>query len=388
MTHLAHDVSLGSFLLPFFPELPPGALRSPTLSSLGEGITNATTAALSTLAVYPLALVATRFQVQRNRARHGNWRQKLSELHESKAMAREIYNAKNGLSGLYAGAVEASGKAAVDSLLRILVFAALNRLKSKPLEPRGAAASVSEQAAVGLLAELIIVSLTSPAGTVVTRKQVQGLSHGSNRQTTKAIVSQIYSEKGLKGFWAGYPASLFLSLNLPLTILLHKALNFVMYRSRKPNASVTYLLWILSHAIASSVTYPFSVIRSRQQAAVQDDNESSGLREVLQSEGHGALYSGITVELLRTLTSYAAGAFFKDLVHGTLYRTHYLLSLLFEHRIKVDSITIGIASKDASAWGSVNATAELVADYVEDEAQDWRGLYHWFWIPWRRGNDN
>jgi hypothetical protein len=27
----------------------------------------------------------------------------------------------------------------------------------------------------------------------------------------------------------------------------------------------------------------------------------------------------------------------------------------------------------------VNETAELVGDYVEDEAAEWKSFYHWFW---------
>jgi hypothetical protein len=33
---------------------------------------------------------------------------------------------------------------------------------------------------------------------------------------------------------------------------------------------------------------------------------------------------------------------------------------------------------DVDALGS-NETAELVGDYVEDEAREWKSLYHWFW---------
>lgn len=374
--------------MPSYPSDLPAAWRSPTLSGLGEGITSATTDALSAVAVYPLALLVTRLKIQRKQRQDGVEKSNTHTSNENKnilAVAREIYARENGLRGLYAGAVEAAGKAAVDSLLRFLAYTYLHHLKSRRLDSQGPLSPV-DRIAIGLLADLVTVSLTTPIEAIITRKQVQGLFQ--KRERLSEIVSRIYSERGLKGFWAGYSASLVLRLNLPVTLILSEALKRRISPSRELGTSMTFFLWILGHVTASAITYPFSVIKARAQTAPQD-TKAQTIRKIAKTEGSSALYSGAAAETLRTLTGYGAGALLKDFVHTSLYQTHFLLSLLFERRSKVSGFAaaqaIGLTDRGSPAWGSMNATAELVGDYVEDEAKDWRSLYNWFWDRERRG---
>lgn len=39
----------------------------------------------------------------------------------------------------------------------------------------------------------------------------------------------------------------------------------------------------------------------------------------------------------------------------------------------------GLKVPASSVSDEINETAELVGDYVEDEAAEWKSLYHWFW---------
>ena len=329
----------------------------------------------------------TRLQIQRKRKFDAGEK---PDRHPSRAdkdllaLARQIYERENGLSGLYDGVLEAAGKAAIGSVLRALAYTYLHKLRAKHSNFQGAL-SPADRAAIGLVAGLIAVLLTAPIATVVTRKQVQGLF--KRRERLPEIISRIYSERGLKGFWAGCPASLVLSLNLPLTFVLHQALKIEISRSRRLNTVVKYSLWILSHVAASSLTYPFSVVKTRSQVA-QPDYGTRTIHGIAQAEGPKALYSGLSADIVRSSTGYIAGTLFKDIVHSSLYQAHYLLSLLFESRPRVDGLvtaaSMGITPSDASAWGTMNETADLVGDYVEDEAKDWRSLYHWFWDTGRR----
>ena len=41
----------------------------------------------------------------------------------------------------------------------------------------------------------------------------------------------------------------------------------------------------------------------------------------------------------------------------------------------------------SSVSDELNETAELVGDYVEDEAAEWKSLYHWFWEKDRGHHD-
>jgi hypothetical protein len=205
--------------------------------------------------------------------------------------------------------------------------------------------------------------------------------------------------------WAGYTASLLLAFNLPFTILLAGALQYALVARAGPkngSAAVQYLIWIVSHLTVTSFTYPFSVLRARAQASEQttrDELQPEKLpaahprivREAFEIE---ALQPGFLAETLRILLKDGATAVLGKLTHASLYQSHCFFSSLFERSRKIDEIISQHASASGQTglstagpsqeWGSTNETAELVGDYVEDEAEDWRSFYHWFWDPERR----
>lgn len=392
---------------------------------LSQAVTNAWTDALSSVAVYPLALAVTRLQVQGKRRQNNHARQKpkgaepeseravhsadgdgSDENRDVRTVIRDIYRTEDGLRGLYAGAWEAAGKAAVDSVIRVFAYASFRQriLKLKGLK-QSEKLSVINRAAVGLLAEALAVLLTTPIGTVVTRKQTQGLSHTRNRLKSQQIVEEILSEEGFKGLWAGYLASLFSALNVPLTLLVHEYLERILLsRSQKSNTSSSVIyLWVISRATTSLITYPFSVLKTRAQAAPSQPGagtraEGSQLsthlgdfHESTQSEGLGAIYAGLTGEIVRLSANHGVAAILNSLLTFSLHR----FRSAFEPHVRLgkEMMKTGTDShaNDTTApaskipgWGYMDATAELVGDYVEDDAEDWQSFYHWFWDPERR----
>jgi uncharacterized protein YneF (UPF0154 family) len=402
-----------------------GPLKSPVLSTSGQAIADATTDALSTIAVYPLALVITRLQIQRKEHQNQGVSRKTNDSgagssderaksalttarDEILVVVREVYENEGGLKGLYAGCAEAAGKAAADSLLRFLVHTSVNRHLAKGNGANtGRPLSLINQVAIGLLAELVAITLTAPFGTVITRKQARGLTQ-KPPLTSSQILTAILSNDGRKGLWAGCAASLFLTLNLPLTLLLNEALKYTLFSRSKSihkSAAIQYVLWGFCHATASSVTYPLSVLQTRSRAG--DEMRTSGLstdlRDISQSirtGGPDPLYAGLVAEMVRIFTKDGASTLLSRLTHASLYQTYCFFSSLFERSKRLDEIlsrhsqlSAHAAASDASTgklqgWGYTNETAELVGDYVEDQAEDWRSFYHWFWDPERRRNGN
>ena len=279
--------------------------------------------------------------------------------------------------------------------------------------------------------------------------------------STRDIASQIYSEKGLMGFWSGYSASLILTLNPSLTFFLHSTLQrLLLPRSKRdqPSPSATFLLAACSKVVASTLTYPFSLAKSRAQASskmmegdkdeeVKDetrgatgDTKLTGTRrerdavrstifatvlQTAQTEGIGALYEGLEGEILKGFFSHGITMIVKQIVHRFIIKSYYILLIMMRKyptpeqlmqqanqqaseyadvakqnavdtatQIKDHVVDTARQAKDSASsvveqsksgasnlWSSANETAELVGDYVEEEAEEWRSLYsshgHW-----------
>jgi solute carrier family 25 folate transporter 32 len=121
-------------------------------------------------------------------------------------------------------------------------------------------------------------------------------------------VKGLYAEGGIKTFWKGFTASL-----LGLT---HVGIQFPVYehlkaearhRSEENEESALDLLLAsaTSKMIATSMTYPHEVVRSRLMDYRGNDEERKGVvntfKRIVRNEGYGALYTGIHVSLVRVL---------------------------------------------------------------------------------------
>lgn len=322
-------------------------------------------AVVSNLATYPLNLIATRMQCQKKRDTDSRDRREEEDEEECRYKgildaARKIY-AREGLRGLYTGVVASTGKAVADSFLFFLAYAFL---RQRRLNARSRAAGqgrkkttlpVLDELAIGVLASAFARLLTTPLANITTRKQTAAMSSMSTRE----IASRIRAEKGLKGFWSGYTATLILTLNPSITFALNELLKCVLLpreKRQKPSAVITFLLAAISKAAASSVTYPISLAKTRMQAngstrEPRDKESLSSTRNsreiqkkmmkkqkktilttlltIARTEGLSALYAGLGAELLKCFFSHGITMLTKDAVHALIIQTYYaLLSLL------------------------------------------------------------
>jgi hypothetical protein len=223
----------------------------------------------------------------------------------------------------------------------------------------------------------------------------------------------------------------------------------------------------LSKVAASSITYPFSLAKTRAQVlkstskpeSPQSAPKSSLLNAltpqiistvitIARKDGLQALYAGLQGEVLKGFFSHGFTMLAKDAVYASIIKSYYLLLMLMRRypspeelierareqaeeyteiaregardlaeRAKegTEEVLAGTsggvavdmtsnsanaaeatdAAKEAGTHGidassglkvpasqfsdEVNETAELVGDYVEDEATEWKSFYHWFW---------
>ncbi|PGH01400.1 hypothetical protein AJ80_09000 [Polytolypa hystricis UAMH7299] len=451
------------------------ALKGPALPALGQAIAGATGAAVSTAATYPLSLIVTRLQLQRqqlrgdnddnnNRAQGKKAAGKEEEDDEEEGdtsydgildAARKIYATEGGLRGLYAGLSPAIGKAVADSFFFFLAYTFLRqrRLSARELG-KHAILPVWEELAVGYVAESFTKLLTTPISTVLTRKQIEGLELGEKKgglkkkkkreSSTGDIISKIVMERGVRGLWSGYSAALFMSLNPSITFFLNELFKLVLLsratrRRRKLPALATFLLAAMSKAIASSITYPFTVAKTRAQAAASSPPESSKsgkgeeegvsssltpqilhvIHNTARSEGISSLYTGLSGEVLRGFFSHGTTMLVKDAAHELVVRAYYALLILLRQypsspeelleraKARAEDLADAAVHQTTNAAGKVaekskdvaetvagvgrkvvgeeerkryvSETAALIGDYVDDEGEEWKDMYHWFW---------
>ncbi|EAW14342.1 putative mitochondrial carrier protein [Aspergillus clavatus NRRL 1] len=454
------------------------ALRGPALPAVGNAVAGAVGAAISNIVTYPLSLIVTRLQTQAQR-RSGRKKEKKSdgdgdedeedeeEYTDVLDAARKIY-AKEGLGSLYTGLAQDTAKTVADSFLFFLAYGFFRqrRIKARFGERGGSkhvVLPILDELAVGVLAGAFTKLFTTPLANIVARKQA---SSGRKAVSTKEIAARIQAEKGFRGFWSGYSASLILTLNPSITFFLNEFLKYALSsRSKRgrPSAATTFLIAAISKSAASSITYPFSMAKTRAQVDSSGKQNTGGSENaasdraipfmpriisnvlaIARNEGVSALYAGLPGEVLKGFFSHGFTMLAKDAVYSLIVQSYYLLLIILRRyptpeelvqrareqaeefaqaaregardlaeKAKEDAeeildhhsgnIAVDMTSNagpaagvDASTgyhigpdgpWSDSNETAELVGDYVEDEAAEWKSLYHWFWEKGTHGHD-
>lgn len=264
------------------------------------------------VALHPLDVVRTRFQVHDGRdpgvPKYGNTGSALLTITRTE-----------GLRGLYAGLIPA---VLGSSLSWGMYFFFYNNAKSQnklwSREELGAGLHLVSAAEAGAL----VCILTNPIWLVKTRLQLQGPGHGSQKPYlgfTDALKSIVENE-GWRGLYKGLGPSLLL--------ISHGALQFMAYEEGKKLARNLRgqssaddnrdgdsclkpmdfaVLGALSKVFATSATYPYQVIRARVQQRPNTAGISKyasgwhAFRDTVRFEGVPGLYKGIVQNFLKNV---------------------------------------------------------------------------------------
>ncbi|KXX73914.1 Peroxisomal adenine nucleotide transporter 1 [Madurella mycetomatis] len=331
---------------------------SKLLPSIGHAASGAGGTVVSTLATYPLDLVNTRLKVQRQLRADGSIGPVDGYRGILDAFA-SIYAKEGGIAAFFAGLGADVGKSAADSFLFFLFY---TWFRARRLVARSGTTTphllAAEELAIGAAAGACAKLFTTPISNVVTRRQTASLldaSSGPNQETASQrdltfgqVISEIRKERGLLGLWAGYSASLVLTLNPSLTFFLQQILKRALVpreRWDEPGASTTFILAALSKVAATSVTYPFQIAKARVQvsAAPEDgkrkteeiEKDSCGslvrdtifatLVRIVRAEGVDALYDGIGGELLKGFFSHGTTMLSKDVMHRFILQLYFAI---------------------------------------------------------------
>ena len=388
-------------------------LGGPALPALGHAVSGSVGAACSNILTYPLDLIITRLQIQRQ-LRKGPTTPHSKEYRSVRDAAHKIYSSEGGLSGFYVGVVQDTSKTIADSFLFFLAYNFLRQSRLRSQSTSSKNLPVLDELGVGFLAGAFSKFLTTPIANVVTRKQTLSMlsarsQNGSSAKsaTTKSIAQQIHSEKGLLGFWSGYSASLILTLNPSLTFFFYETFKRgLLPRDQRANPSTqtTFLLAAISKAIASSITYPFSLAKARAQVSskVVDNNDSevkssiqeasdgktsgtergrkaaqntvlSTILHIARIEGTSALYEGLSGEVLKGFLSHGITMVVKENVHKLIIQLYYAILKLLKKYPEPHDMVEKAKSQTQYSLGSLQKRAEATATMAQGVAKDVSG---------------
>ena len=343
------------------------SIIGPALPALGHAIAGATGGAISNIFTYPLDLIITRLQIQRQ-LRKDSTSPDAAEYKGIRDAAQKIYNQEGGALGFYQGILEDTTKTVADSFLFFLAYNFIRNQRLQAHKSSTRSLPVIDELSVGFIAGAFSKLLTTPISNIVTRKQTASMM--SNRSgsaeepsvkptSARAIAHQIYGEKGLAGFWSGYSASLILTLNPSLTFFLYETFKrSLLPRSQRdhPPPSATFLLAAVSKAIASTITYPFSLAKTRAQVTSKkvDDNDQeikeslenapgpgmqttprerkaaqmtvfSTILHIAKTDGIAGLYEGLAGEVLKGFFNHGITMIIKEAVHKLIIKLYFTI---------------------------------------------------------------
>ncbi|KAK0623163.1 mitochondrial carrier domain-containing protein [Immersiella caudata] len=368
---------------------------SKLLPSLGHAASGAGGTVVSTLAIYPLDLVNTRLKVQRQLRADGT-------IQESDAYGgildafRTIYTKEGGISAFFVGLGPDVAKSAADSFLFFLFY---TWFRARRLRARDDAKhlSVLEELAVGAAAGACSKAFTTPVSNVVTRQQTASLlgNGHTEKATFRETIAEIRREKGLVGLWAGYSASLVLTLNPSMTFFLQQLLKRLLVSRENwdaPGGLLTFLLAALSKVSATSITYPFQIAKARVQvsaspsgkrASQENDAPESPVEaarniaretifgtvsRIARNEGVRALYDGIGGEIFKGFFSHGTTMVSKDIIHGLLVRFYLSLIVFLERYPQVRARFLEKVRKAKDQVGTGCQIATLVSAMARQRA--------------------
>ncbi|ATY58724.1 peroxisomal adenine nucleotide transporter 1 [Cordyceps militaris] len=311
---------------------------SQVLEALGHAISGSFGTATSTAVLAPLDLVTTRLKIQRQLDDQSQYSGVVDAF---RSILRE-----EGAGTFYSGLGTDVSKSIIDSFL---FFGFYNFLRQRS----GKGPGVLQEVAFGMMAGAASKACTAPLSNVVARRQMTP-SDDEMRSVTETL-RDMRRDGGIKALWAGYSATLVLTLNPSITMLLNRRLAervipMLEEEMDVPVAWVAFLLAALSKSAATALTYPFQTAKTMLQmpnAGLDEDEDEDEERKkrrskrrsvwarivaafdrtifgmilrLMKTEGLGALYDGMEGELLKGFFSHGLTMLTKGFFHRLVIR--------------------------------------------------------------------
>lgn len=257
---------------------------------LVEATTGATSAVIANFLVYPLDVIASRIQVS-------------SEKDPSKREVLKLLLKKRGVLGLYNGIIVSLTQTFLSSFGYFWFYSLVKKLYYRINKKPGIAIELLLGAIAGGLSRV----LTTPISVVTMRKQI---NDDVKKDSYLGIITEIFKDDGISGFWRGFKASLLLTLNPAITYGLYE--RFEKLKPTKLTPEEVFFLGILTKSLATVVTYPYILAKSILQGSNSTLTIHDCLAVEIQRNGIASLYRGLMVQLSKSASTQAILFVIKD----------------------------------------------------------------------------
>lgn len=260
------------------------------------------------LLTYPLNTISSRLQVQHTSG---------SKSYQSGIDAlKKILNTE-GLAGLYSGLDSALLGIAVTNGVYYYFY----EWSKAGFERRSKQNTIStlESIISGTVAGAATVLITNPIWVVNTRMATRQHSidesddEGRKSKPLNSIqaLNNILKEDGILALWQGVVPALILVINPVIQYTVFEKAKSSLEKFRSLGSLDHFFLGAFSKLVATSITYPYIVIKSRMQLrqssddTIRYDSVFDGLRKIVKREGIQGLYKGIQSKLLQSVLTAA-----------------------------------------------------------------------------------
>ncbi|KAJ2399828.1 hypothetical protein GGI23_002414 [Coemansia sp. RSA 2559] len=274
-----------------------------TNQTLKNSLAGAGAGCVSSVVTCPLDVVKTRLQYQG--VLHEKYRkQGFVPYKGTMDTLRRIY-IEEGVYGLYRGLTPMLMGYLPTWGIYFAAYESLKRELSAPERTPLGPTAVHVVSAMGAGASTTL--LTNPIWVLKSRFMTQSAFTDYRYSSMLHAVSSIYATEGIGGFYKGLGSSLIGVTHVAVQFPLYEQLKswFKVDRDRQLDSSRILLASALSKMVASSVTYPHEVIRTRLQNQSIAPFKYTGIlhavRLIYAEEGVPAFYRGLPTNLIRTV---------------------------------------------------------------------------------------
>lgn len=255
------------------------------------------------LTLFPLDVATVRAQVERES-------QSINYEGVGTLIVRILQD--EGWRSFFEGAGDDLVATALQSFLYFFVY---NSLRNKQLTRGGKKRrmlSVQSELFYGAIAGVICKLFTTPLKNIVLLKQLN-----ATPKSFGECVKEIHAAKGVTGFWSGYRATFFLSINPSLAYYFYQLMGS---KHRQTTARV-FIRAAASKSLALIMTYPVILAKTRTQAS-ESKNRSmlAELVTILRTNGFTGLYDGIEGQLLKGVFTQGITMTTKESIEGAVVK--------------------------------------------------------------------
>ncbi|KAF9291738.1 hypothetical protein BGZ68_002457 [Mortierella alpina] len=249
---------------------------------------------ISMALTYPLITISSRLQVQKNK--------ESKEAYKNALDAVKKIVAKEGIAGLYSGLDSALFGISLTNYCYYYFYEFTKSIINK------AQMSTIESMSAGAVAGAATVFITNPIWVINTRIATRNASAPNSRPLgTIETATQMIKENGFKSFFQGIMPALILVANPIIQYTVFEKIKNRIAKTRSLTGFDFFLLGAISKLAATSITYPYIVVKSRMQLKQSDDAKEryssimDGFRKIIKYEGVAGLYKGISSKIVQSI---------------------------------------------------------------------------------------